>query len=218
MPSGPLETVPILIESILSVEPQRILDIGVGTGKWGFLLREQRDLAKGRHELRIDGIEGYAPYIGDHQRAVYDRIYIADVRTWLPSQPDQLYDVALMLDVIEHFSPDEAKTVVQEALRVSRTLVLSTPKRFYPQSAPENDLERHLSWWPRGALRKLALACGACISLAQLRDTNIALVSRQAQPPVLRVHRVTDLLANAKDLIIPERFYYKVLGKTGPTL
>ena len=74
------------------------------------------------------------------------------------------------------------------------------------------------SWWPKGALRRLATECQAAASVTQLRMTNLALLSRRGKPPPLKVGRLADVAAHAKDRLIPGRSYYRVLGKTGPTI
>jgi hypothetical protein len=218
MPSGPLEGAALLVDTLLTTGPRRVLDLGMGTGKYGFLLREQHDLAEGRWELQIDGVEGYAPYIADHQRAVYDSIIVADVRDFLRETPERSYDVALALDLIEHFPPDEGRDLIRDTLRVAALVAITTPKRFYPQTEHANVLEHHQSWWPRGALRRLARECDATASITQLRMTNMALLSRNGPAPPLRVGRLAGTAAHIKDRLIPERLYYRALGKTGPTL
>jgi hypothetical protein len=218
MPSGPLEGVPLLVAAILSTEPRRILDLGMGTGKWGFLLREQHDYAHGRRELIVDGVEGHEPYIGAHQRAVYDSIVVADVRDFLRGADTASYDVALVLDLIEHFSPAVGRDLIAEALRVAELVAITTPKRFYPQTEHPNELEHHRSWWPESELQRLAPVLGASATVAQLRMTNIALLSRDGNPPPLRRGLLGDVVARVKDRVIPERLYYRALGKTGPTL
>jgi hypothetical protein len=218
MPSGPLEGVPLLVNVLLATSPRRILDLGMGTGKWGFLLREQHDLTQGRWELRIDGVEGYEPYIHEHQRAIYDAIVVSDVREYVAECGAGEYDIALVLDLIEHFPPAIAREFISDTLRVAHVVAIATPKRFYPQTEHPNELEHHKSWWPMGALRRLATECQAAASITQLRMTNLALLSRSGKPPPLNVGRLADAAAHAKDRLIPERFYYRVLGKTGPTI
>src|SRR5687767_10626049 len=112
MPSGPLEGVPLLVNVLLATSPRRILHLGMGTGKWGFLLREQHDLTQGRWELRIDGVEGYEPYIHEHQRAIYDAIIVSDVREFVAECSAGDYDIALVLDLIEHFPPTIAREFI----------------------------------------------------------------------------------------------------------
>jgi hypothetical protein len=36
-----LSPAPMIVQAVLSLDPIRVLDLGIGTGKYGFLLREQ---------------------------------------------------------------------------------------------------------------------------------------------------------------------------------
>jgi len=223
MPTGPLIGVHPIVNTVLELEPRRVLDLGMGTGKWGFLLREQTDFADGRTDpsewlLQIDGVEGFEPYIGAHQRSVYDHIHVADAREFLQSQESQTYDVALALEIIEHFEPEAAVQFISDALTASRVCVVSTPKGFYAQEGHANTLETHRSWWPPPALEKLAARCGAQISISQLRMTNVAILSRVAPPPHMAVGRLLDASAYLKDHLVPQRLYYRMLGRTGPSI
>ena len=195
----------------------------MGTGKWGFLLREQLEFAVGRIEpsewqLTIDGVEGYEPYVGPHQRLIYDSIQIEDVRSFLRAQIGDPYDVVLCLDVIEHFEPSEAVDMVSRALDTGKFLIISTPKGYFPQEGHENDLERHLSWWPIQAFRKLAKITDASLRIVQPPMTTIAVLSRAGSPPPMRSYTAMTLLSTAKQYLVPERLYYKALRKTGPTI
>ena len=137
MASGPLQPMPKLIELSLAVRPRRILDLGMGTGKYGFLLREQTDLAYSRApeewQLHLTGVEGHAEHIGPHQRSVYDEIEIAEISEFVEGYDDERFDLTLLIDVIEHFAPADAKALVDRVLVLSRYLLISTPTAYYAQ-------------------------------------------------------------------------------------
>lgn len=223
MPTGPLIGAQIIVDAVRSLSPARILDLGLGTGKWGFLLREQLEFALNRVDradwcVTIDGVEGYARYIGDHQRLIYDDIYIEDVLTFLRTYPGPRYDVVLALDLIEHFEPDDGVEMVSRALDVARYAVIATPKGYYAQEGHENVLELHKSWWPVKALRKLARLTDASMRVVQPPMMTIAVLSRDGAIPPIRSYAAMTLLAAVKQLVVPERLYYRALGKTGPTI
>jgi len=222
VPSGPLIGVPAVIGTVKRLRPRRVLDIGVGTGKWGFLLREQTDLEHERRrsewELTIDGIEGYAPYIGDHQRAVYDNIYIADALVWLADYEGERYDVALALDIIEHFDPENALRFAGDALRVADTLFVTTPKRYFAQTSEDNPLQFHRSWWPRSALANLAARLDANVQVTQTVTTNIAVFARGRKPPKVDTDVLLTVVSALRDRLVPELAYYRLRSRTGPTL
>ena len=222
MPSGPLIATRLIVNTVLELGPARVLDLGMGTGKYGFLLREQSDLAQGRlsrddSRIRIDGVEGYEAYVGDHQRSVYDQIFIADVRNFLRDHDGDPYDVALALDIVEHFPPDAAADFVSDALEAATYVVVSTPKGFYPQTDEPNELERHWSWWPRKGLQNLAERCRR-----GHRSPRYGWEPRGALAPG-RAAVVRDRAALRGELIpqgplLPETTYYRLIGKAGPTI
>lgn len=223
MPSGPLIGAQIIVDAVSSVSPTRILDLGTGTGKWGFLLREQLEFAVNRIDradwrITIDGVEGCPQYVGDHQRAVYNEIYVDDVLRFLRSYAGPHYDVVLALDLIEHFEPEDAVEMVSRALDVSTYAIIATPKGYYPQEGHENALERHMSWWPKTALRKLADITNASLHVVQPPMITIAMFSREAPIPPIRSYVSMTLLAALKQRLVPDGLYYRALGKAGPTI
>ena len=62
MPTSHLHQLNAIVEIMMLTDPQSMLDVGVGFGKYGFLAREFLELYDGRDayadwQRRIDGIE-----------------------------------------------------------------------------------------------------------------------------------------------------------------
>ena len=99
-----------MIRVARAVAPRLVLDVGVGFGKYGYLIREyldvrgaKNDFGKYRREnwaTRLDGIEVCSEYIGDPQRMIYDHIYIGDVVGLLPTVGH--HDFIWASHVLEH--------------------------------------------------------------------------------------------------------------------
>lgn len=146
------------MELIAYTRPKKLLDIGVGFGKYGFLAREFLELWDGREKyddwtVQIDGIEAYEEYITDLQKKVYSRIYIGTAQDILPTLKDR-YDLILLIDVLEHLERNQALELIKTCLDVSRNLALSTPKEWIPQEdAFGNDFETHRSHWTKSDLK-----------------------------------------------------------------
>jgi hypothetical protein len=206
----------MIVESALALEPRSVLDLGMGTGKYGFLIRDQSDFAHGTRTVRIVGVEGYSDYVGDHQRAVYDEIVVGDVNAYL-STTSERFDVALALDIIEHFEPAEAVDFVRKALDVSRFVFVSSPRVYYPQDDHENVLEWHRSWWPRPALRTLARCLDA--KIAERRDwASIVVVLSRGEQPRLASYRAAAIRSWLTTNLLPEILYSRARGRSGPML
>lgn len=101
-----LKAMSLTVDLILKLQPESFLDIGVGSGKWGFLFREYTDIWQGRTlkeqwKAQVDGIEIYAPLVQDYQRAVYKRIFVGNAFTLI----DELhsYDFVWAFDLLGAF-------------------------------------------------------------------------------------------------------------------
>ncbi|MEW6444291.1 MAG: tetratricopeptide repeat protein [bacterium] len=138
---------------ILSLAPRSVLDVGCGFGLWGFLCREYLDVARARvrpqdWQIRIDGIELFEPYIMDHQRALYDRLIIADIREAAPRI--DAYDLIIAGDVIEHLEKREGEEVLRHLYdRALRALLVNIPlgPGWDHPEAYGNPGELHRSRW-----------------------------------------------------------------------
>jgi SAM-dependent methyltransferase len=220
--SSSLRYVDIVIQTVLAMNPRSVLDLGMGTGKYGILLREQHDLAQshwGKHDwrLRLVGVEAYGPYVGTVQRAVYDDVVIADVRDYLASAEER-FDVALALDVLEHFTPQGGRDFTKAVLEAADVMVVLTPRGFYRQDDHENTLERHLSWWPPKALKRLASSVGADVAVTRTSGASLAALSRTRAPALAVERKWREAAIGIRDALVPDAFWCRVRGKTGPML
>ena len=219
--SSALHGVPTIINTALSVRPRSVLDLGMGSGKYGYLLREQHDIADvcfGRDDwrLRLVGVEAYAEYIDEIQRIVYDKIVPQDATAFLEANEEQ-FDVALALDIIEHFDPEVAARFAELALRAARFVIVSTPRGFYTQRGHVNDLETHRSWWPKAALHRLAGDLDAQIAVRQDRYMTLAVLSLSEPPRIASATRA-ELISQARTRLVPELAWYRLRRATGPTI
>lgn len=147
-----------ILEILLQLEPKSVLDIGMGSGKYGVLCRECLDVWLGEtleRRARIDGIEGHAPYVTDLHRAVYDEILIGDALELVPHLTRR-YDVALLIDVFEHIERAAGARLLDAVRRVSSSVLVSVPVHYWPQGADfGNELERHRAHYTPRDLRGL---------------------------------------------------------------
>jgi 2-polyprenyl-3-methyl-5-hydroxy-6-metoxy-1,4-benzoquinol methylase len=159
MPGSDSSQIPAILTLVSETSPKSVLDIGVGWGRYGALLRLTLENGaanisdRGNWTVRIDGVEAYAEYIGAIQQAVYDDILIGDVTEVI----DRLgcYDVVVVGDVIEHIEKPKAEELLRQLLGKAGRIVLATPNGEYEQGAlMGNDYEIHRSaWQPHDFLR-----------------------------------------------------------------
>lgn len=139
------------MDVILARQPRSVLDIGCGWGKYGFLLREYLD--QWERQVTIDAVEGFPGYL-DRSPAhkIYDEIHeggFPDVE--VPGH----FDLVLMIDVLEHFTPDDGAAAVARALELGDAVVICTPVGYEQGAEFGNDLEIHRSSWTETALKTL---------------------------------------------------------------
>jgi glycosyltransferase involved in cell wall biosynthesis len=152
MPASWYEAIPSIVSRVRRENPKTILDIGIGFGKYGMLLRESLDISLGRYErdswaVRIDGVEAFPEYRNPIHDYAYDNVYYGAVPGVLNGLPS--YDVVLLVDVLEHFTKEEGLDVIRELKSHSRKcLVISTPLHPSEQEAYlGNEYECHRSRW-----------------------------------------------------------------------
>lgn len=130
----------------------RILDVGSGFGKWGFLIRDSfegilfQNYNKKDWKIDVTAIEPFSRYITPLQEQIYNRIIKKDLLGCV----DELgqFDLVILGDVIEHFEKGKGHEILAKLFDHSDNVIVSTPNGFMPQGAwAENELETHKSGW-----------------------------------------------------------------------
>ena len=152
MPTSHPRQINELIELVRRLDPGRILDVGCGLGKFGFLAREYLEVwggekPYGQWQRTIDAIEGFPDYITPVHGFVYDKVMVGDALEILAGL-DRTYDVVLLIDVLEHFERADGVALLHRCAGLARHTVVSTPKDIGVQEEVfENPLEAHRSQW-----------------------------------------------------------------------
>jgi hypothetical protein len=110
-------------------------------------------------EAWIVGVEPHLEYrfaaarVGGHPErdrwAAYDLVHNVVWPAWIP-MPEGGFDVALMIDVLEHADSSDGRAMIRDAMNAARALVVATPHdpMRWPQTDLPNPLERHVRRWP----------------------------------------------------------------------
>ncbi len=136
----------------MALNPDSVLDVGAGFGKYGMLCREYLELWDGRQKYsdfrrRIDAVEAFEIYITPLHNFVYNHIYIGDIQE-MYDELDFNYDLVLLIDVLEHFNKQEGERLINRLLIKNKGILISTPKMVSDQKdAFENEYETHRSQW-----------------------------------------------------------------------
>jgi hypothetical protein len=139
--------IPTVLHYITALKPLRVLDVGVGMGNYGFLLRQNLDINYERIRkeswlVTIDGIEVFEGYRNPVWDYAYNKVLMGDVRTKLDCL--ECYDLIMCNDVLEHFEEQEAKQLIRKFSEKSSVLIATAPSYNQPQGAwGGNEAETH---------------------------------------------------------------------------
>jgi hypothetical protein len=151
MPTSHYLQINEIIQMVNYIRPVSVLDVGVGFGKYGMLLREYLKFWSPMDELnvrtgRIDGIEIFESYITSGQKYYYDSIYIGNALDIMPKLKS--YDLILIIDVLEHLSHDDGQKLLTLCQKKADYVIISTPIKMNVQGpAFGNEFEMHRAQW-----------------------------------------------------------------------
>ncbi len=144
MASSDIQLIPYILSNIAQVGIKSVLDIGIGFGKYGYLIRDYQDLMKAESpeefkrenwRLKIDGIEAFGEFITDRQHVSYDNIHIGDAREILPTLGN--YDCIILVATLIHMSREDGMKLIRTMYEHCNKFVLFTAP---PQVLPQDDV------------------------------------------------------------------------------
>lgn len=147
MPISNWDQIPAIMNEVYRLQPKTVLDLGIGFGKYGPLLREVLDGMHGRcdrelWEASIWGVESFDAYSnpvwGGYSGVI--RCDFTDLRRI------QLggNDLVLMLDSLEHLEPGAGRVFLDDLVAHNRHVIVSVPVVPMPQGTTYgNPFEAH---------------------------------------------------------------------------
>lgn len=150
-PSSTLNCVPLVVAIVRALRPSSILDIGLGFGKYGLLLREYLEIWEMRYQrrewkIRMDCVEAHKPYITPVHHYIYNQVYVGDIFELLGVLGE--YDLVLMVDVLEYFTKEKGEELLEKLKGKCRHILVVCPKSG-------NSYEEYKHRWTEEELRPL---------------------------------------------------------------
>lgn len=137
----------------MRIEPRRVLDVGVGFGRWGIIVREFCDVWFGRvlpeqWSVYVEGIEAFAPSISSYHSSFYNKIWVGDA-VEVFSRIDKSWDVVIFGDVLEHFTRENAEKLLLWSVNHSNYVIVNIPigDDWDQGEMYGNPYEQHRSVW-----------------------------------------------------------------------
>ena len=123
-----------------------ILDVGCGSGLWGFHLRVRLP------EADIIGIDIWRPYLVKLKKMrIYDGLILAD-GAHCPIRTGSIR-LGIGIAILTHIKKEKAFYLLNELERACQHIIVSAPLGFIEQNAKENPFQKHLSSWSLNDLK-----------------------------------------------------------------
>ncbi len=147
MPISDYRHIPLVLDEVYALQPETVLELGIGFGKWGVLLREVLDAMYGRcrpdqWKRVINGVEAWVQYQNPIW-SVYDILSHHDFST----RTHHDYDLVMMMDSLEHLTPEVGRPFLADLVKNNRHVIISVPNGYMPQdSAPYGNAYENHRW------------------------------------------------------------------------
>jgi hypothetical protein len=153
MPVSDVNNIAPILNEVVRLQPKHVLELGIGLGKYGVLVREVLDGVRGftrpcqdTTSVEIWGAEGFDSY-RNPAWGQYDGIIIRDFSTLDPPY-FQASDLVMLIDSLEHLEKDKALDFLRVLVANTNNVIVSVPLGNCPQGAVfGNEFERHRSSW-----------------------------------------------------------------------
>ncbi len=152
------ENIKNILEAVVEVNPKKVLDIGSAFGKYSILVREailsiraeKGDLTP-QDDIEIGCVEmaDYFQSLPWHD-SLYKYHYHTDAQS-LEWETMPKFDLVLLIDVVEHWTKEESKKLIEDIKKTGANVLISTPKNvhFYQEEYYGKDCPKHISQWER---------------------------------------------------------------------
>ena len=164
-----MSTSPLTLDHIVisKIRGKRILDVGCGYGKWGFLTKkyfwntQNGSLIEQPFVAGLDIHPANVKTVAEHR--IYDQLLEGNA-TSLPFE-DKSFDTVLGLEIIEHMKEEDGHQALKEFERVAeKCIILSTPnKKCFRDGVHDmngyNPYEAHVSAWKIKTFEALGYRC-----------------------------------------------------------
>ena len=125
-----------------ATDVKNVLDLGVGSGTYHTFYTKKYPLL---NHATWTGVEVWEPYIERFDlKSKYSQIINQDIRTIEYSTLGN-FDITFAGDILEHMTKDEAISLVEKILKISKVMIISIPIIHFPQEEFEgNPFEAHI--------------------------------------------------------------------------
>ena len=119
--------IPFTVQALVDIAPRRVLDVGVGFGRWGLLLREfcEPSTVKTADDwtIHLEGITSSDKDGFEHLRSLYNCLHCSDIWEWLLSNQER-WNVMIFSELTVQPSQVSSYEMLDRALDMADYVVL----------------------------------------------------------------------------------------------
>ena len=142
----------------------RVIDLGCG--QYSPLGRIRDKLNPNLYSV---GVDDFDPYLETSKKQGIHSEYIKS-NIFNITFPDNSFDCALLLDVIEHFEKEDFLKFLPQLEKIAKKIIILTPNGFVNQDTYDgNEYQIHKSGWTVEDMEKLGFTCYGVSGLKTLR-------------------------------------------------
>ena len=161
---------------------ETVLDLGCG---WG-----SNSPLEGMALRYTLGVDIFQPYLEEcRQKAIHSDYIRADIREI--EFKDSSFDAVLMLEVLEHFTKEEGRRLLDKCSSWARKkVIITTPNGYMWLDAVDgNPFQKHISGWSPEELRRMGFRVAGLLGWKKLRGYQVG----QRYKPALLWEVISDL-------------------------
>lgn len=118
------------------------LDIGIGSGKYGKIIKNIFPKAK------VFGVEVDKSYIKQFNlKKIYDGVYNEKIETFINNRPDFITELAIIGDCIEHLKKSNGLNLIHFLVYRCKYILIVFPSKYIQYSWQGHTSEAHMSVW-----------------------------------------------------------------------
>jgi SAM-dependent methyltransferase len=122
--------IPFCMDAVVGVDPEKVLDVGIGFGRWGMLLREFCEAGKngdlsGRRRMQVVGVETLQKKVAEPARCFYDQIHLGDGVEVIERLEDK-WDLIIFDEVLQLWPGKAVDKTLRKALNVADYVLVSS--------------------------------------------------------------------------------------------
>lgn len=123
--------IPFCIDAVVELAPTRVLDVGVGLGRWGMLIREfcegpNPKVDREHWKVHLEGIQPFEESSQKDHLFFYDHVHAAN-GNGIAERIQDRWDLVIIADMLERWPKEVGSVILERALETADYVLVDSP-------------------------------------------------------------------------------------------